>query len=200
MTLLFNTTGTIAVKKLTGAMILPMKYAAFLRGINVGGKTKIEMPRLKAIFEDLGCKDVLTYINSGNVIFSDNRPAMELKSLVEQAIADEFKLEVPVVIRDQANVAYLVDKIPAGWTNDKQQKTDVMFLWEDIDDKGILERVIINPKIERILYLSGALVWNIGRENVAKGGGVKLIKTDLYRQMTVRNINTVRKLHQLLSD
>jgi uncharacterized protein (DUF1697 family) len=182
MTLLFNTTGTIAVKKLTGAMILPMKYAAFLRGINVG------------------CKDVLTYINSGNIIFSDNRPAMELKSLVEQAIADEFKLEVPVVIRDQASVAYLVDKIPAGWTNDKQQKTDVMFLWEDIDDKGILERVIINPKIERILYLSGALVWNIGRENVAKGGGVKLIKTDLYRQMTVRNINTVRKLHQLLSD
>jgi uncharacterized protein (DUF1697 family) len=46
--------------------------------------------------------------------------------------------------------------------------------------------------------LPGALIWNIGRENVTRGGGVKLIKTDLYKQMTVRNINTVRKLNELM--
>jgi hypothetical protein len=43
-------------------------------------------------------------------------------------------------------------------------------------------------------------VWNIGRENVTRGGGVKLIKTDPYRHMTVRNINTVRKLNGLMGD
>jgi uncharacterized protein (DUF1697 family) len=49
-----------------------------------------------------------------------------------------------------------------------------------------------------VLYLPGALVWNIGRQNVTKGSGIKLIKTNLYKHMTVRNINTVRKLQKLL--
>ena len=46
------------------------KYIALLRGINVGGKNKISMPELKMMFEDCGYEDVITYINSGNVIFS----------------------------------------------------------------------------------------------------------------------------------
>ena len=50
-----------------------MVYVALLRGVNVGGKNKMEMARLKATFEAAGMKDVTTYINSGNVIFSDNR-------------------------------------------------------------------------------------------------------------------------------
>ncbi len=157
------------------------------------------MPRLKALFEALGCENVLTYINSGNVIFSDVRSAKELVPLIETAIAKEFGLPVRIVLRDLENIRVLCKEIPAGWTNDIEQKTDVMFLWDEIDNKDILGKAVINPKIENVRYIAGALVWNIGRENVTRGGGVKLIKTDLYRHMTIRNINTVRKLEALMS-
>ena len=71
-----------------------MTYVALLRGINVGGHAKVEMPRLKQLFITLGCTDVMTYINSGNVIFSDGRTAKELSLLIEAAMLAEFGLAV----------------------------------------------------------------------------------------------------------
>ncbi len=173
-------------------------FVALLRGINVGGNAKVEMPKLKKSFEELNCKNVSTYINSGNVIFRDNRSSKDLVPKIEAAILKDFGLDVPVVIRDLNNVQKLVKAVPLKWTNDDKQKTDVLFLWPEIDNKDILKKVIINPKIENVIYKDGALVWSIGRENISRGGGIKLIKSDLYKYMTVRNINTLRKLEQLM--
>lgn len=177
-----------------------MVYVALLRGINVGGNAKVEMPRLKTVFESLGCTDVRTYINSGNVIFGDKRSAKELEPLIEKAIAKEFGLEIRVILRDAANIRKLCTEIPKEWTNGPatNQKTDVMFLWDEINDKSILTKVKINPDIENVRYIDGALVWNIARDNATRSGAHKLIGTDLYRHMTLRNINTVRKLHELM--
>jgi uncharacterized protein (DUF1697 family) len=47
-----------------------MTYVALLRGINVGGNNKVEMKKLKTTFETLGFTSVVTYINSGNIIFN----------------------------------------------------------------------------------------------------------------------------------
>lgn len=176
-----------------------MIYVALLRGINVGGKAKVEMPRLKQVFESVGCQNVSTYINSGNVIFADDRSSEDLTKLLEAAIEAEFSLAVPVVIRSQANIHKLCTEIPADWTNDTQQKTDVMFLWPNIDSPDIIEKVAINPDIENARYIDGALIWNIDRAHVTRGGGIKLIKTDLYKSMTIRNINTVRKLDEMMN-
>jgi uncharacterized protein (DUF1697 family) len=176
-----------------------MVYVALLRGINVGGKTRVEMFRLKKTFESLGCHEVRTYINSGNVIFKDTRSADKLVPLIEKAIANEFALDMPVLLRSRENVQRLVEEIPAAWQNDSLQKTDVMFLWREIDSSSILDKIVINPELENVLYVDGALVWNIARENVTRGNGIKLIKTDLYRHMTIRNINTVRKLAELMA-
>ena len=49
---------------------------ALLRGINVGGKNLIRMPALKACFEENGFDDVVTYIQSGNVLFTARRPRL----------------------------------------------------------------------------------------------------------------------------
>ena len=53
-------------------------YVALLRGVNVGGRGKVDMRELKKQVEALGCTDVSTYINSGNVIFRDRRAASTL--------------------------------------------------------------------------------------------------------------------------
>jgi uncharacterized protein (DUF1697 family) len=176
-----------------------MIYVALLRGINVGGKNRVEMSRLKQVFEAAGCEQVLTYINSGNVVFSDKRPAKTLKPLLEKAIENTFNLQISIVLRDLANVENLCKEIPSAWTNDTEYRTDVLFLWDAIDDKTVIEKVLHNPAIEHVRYLPGALVWHTERVNVRKGSLVKLLENSLYKSMTIRNINTVRKLNSLMS-
>lgn len=176
-----------------------MKYVALLRGINVGGKAKVEMARLKTVFENLGFDDVVTYINSGNVIFVDKNKIPDKVQLIEKAIKKEFGFAVPVIIRTQEAIKALLHNIPNSWTNDQQQRTDVLFLWDEVDDPDVMKSIAYKADIETFIYLAGAVVWNVARENVRRGSGPKLIGTELYKHMTVRNINTVRKLDELMS-
>ncbi|WP_010179005.1 DUF1697 domain-containing protein [Aquimarina agarilytica] len=76
------------------------KRIALIRGINVGGKRKVHMKDLKVLFEDLGFTDVVTYIQSGNVIFNSNAALDTIKtaSKIEQAILKVYGFEVPVVV------------------------------------------------------------------------------------------------------
>jgi uncharacterized protein (DUF1697 family) len=176
-----------------------MILVALLRGVNVGGKARVEMARLKQVVEELGAADVSTYINSGNVIFRDRRAARTLVPLVERAILDAFAVESRVVVRDLPSMERLLEAIPATWTNDDAQKTDVLFLRPEIDRADLLDDVEVDPKIENVLHAEGAIVWNIARRHATRGNGIKLVRSDLYASMTVRNVNTVRKLHELMT-
>ena len=77
------------------------KYISILRGINVGGNRKILMKELKVLFENLGFSEVETYIQSGNVIFKSeqNDTTAELEHTLQQAIAETFGFDVPVIVR-----------------------------------------------------------------------------------------------------
>jgi uncharacterized protein (DUF1697 family) len=63
-------------------------HIAFLRGINVGGNTILPMSELKSICDDLGFKNVRTYIQSGNVVFESNLSEEELIKDMEGALQD----------------------------------------------------------------------------------------------------------------
>lgn len=76
------------------------KSIAFLRAVNVGGKNAIAMPKLRAIMAGLGCTDVTTLLQSGNVVFSSYATEEHaLVTLFEGAIASELRLDVKVVLR-----------------------------------------------------------------------------------------------------
>jgi uncharacterized protein (DUF1697 family) len=77
-------------------------------------------------------------------------------------------------------------------------KCDVMFLWPAIDSPKIMEQIPYKPDVEDVLYLPGAVIWRIGRDKVNRGAVLKIVGTDVYKQMTVRNPNTVRKLYELM--
>jgi uncharacterized protein (DUF1697 family) len=174
-------------------------YVALLRGINVGGKNKMEMARLKAAFESAGMKDVTTYINSGNVVFTDNRrkPATITRTL-EKAIEADFGFAIKVLIRDLPSIKKLLKALPDSWTNDSKMRCDVLFLWESFDKKEVLNELSWTPEIEDVVYVSGAVIWRIDRPNVNRSRLFKMVGTDLYRGMTIRNCNTVRKLAELM--
>jgi len=157
------------------------------------------MPRLKAVFESLGFDAVKTYINSGNVIFRTKAgDRKRLTTKIEKAIETEFGAPVAVALRDLPEMKKLVAKIPAEWTNDKEQRCDVMFLWPEFDRRTVLKEFPINPDIEDVSYLPGAVVWRIDAKNAAKSRRTKMFGTPLYRGLSIRNVNTVRKLTDLM--
>lgn len=172
-------------------------YVALLRGINVGGKNKVEMSRLRATFENLGLAHVSTYINSGNVIFSgDDRSGDSLVASIEQAIADEFGLSLRVLVRDLDAMSATEDALPPTWTNDATMKTDVMFLW--VDDPNVIDALPAREGVDDVIYVAGAIVWRVDRANLNRSGMSKIVGTKLYREMTIRNCNTVRRLAELM--
>lgn len=176
-----------------------MKYVALLRGINVGGNNKVEMAKLKKTFERLGFDEVRTLIASGNVIFqTDASDHAKLTKQIETAIAKDFGIQISVLLRDFKEMSKLIKALPAAWVNDKAMKCDVMFLWAEIDKPSILKELPFDPKLEDIKYTPGAVLWRIDRDKVSKSRMQKIIGTRLYKQMTVRNPNTVRKLYALM--
>ncbi|MFJ9038055.1 DUF1697 domain-containing protein [Streptomyces sp. NPDC102406] len=89
------------------------RYAALLRGINVGGNKKVPMARLRPLVEGLGCTEVRTYLQSGNVTFAaDDRDETSLARAVEAAVHAEFGFAVDVVVRDHAYLAAVMAACP----------------------------------------------------------------------------------------
>lgn len=176
-----------------------MIYVALLRGINVGGNRKVEMKLLKESFEQAGMRSVKTYINSGNVIFETNESdQVSLADNLEKVIEEKFSFQVKVLLRDIKDMKSVVEALPSEWTNDKSMKCDVLFLWEAMDDAAVLETLIIKEGIDRVKYVPGCIIWSVDRPLVTRSGMMKLVGTDLYRQMTVRNCNTTRKLYDIM--
>ncbi len=110
-------------------------HVALLRGINVGGKNKLPMKELTAMFVDAGCSDVRTYIQSGNVVF---RPGSalgeEVSSLISESILSRFGYRVPVVIRSAAELQQVVEANPFVETGAEADKLHVVFLAETPDE------------------------------------------------------------------
>lgn len=90
-----------------------MRYVALLRGINVGGKRTLPMKELAAIFAKLGCDDVSTYIQSGNVVFSAS-PALAkgLAAALDKAIHAKFGFNVPITLRGATEMEAIVKGNP----------------------------------------------------------------------------------------
>lgn len=174
-----------------------MIYVALLRGINVGGNNKIGMKQLKETFEQAGMQEVVTYINSGNIIFIDHQKRMdahmELSELLEQAIAADFDLQIKVLVRDMDEMTSVMQALPSNWTNDNQA-----FLWEEINDADVLEKLPLKPGIGKLIYVPGALLYSVGREEATRSGMNKLASSKIYSYMTVRNVNTTRKIYALM--
>jgi uncharacterized protein (DUF1697 family) len=175
-----------------------MVYVALLRGINVGGKNKIEMKHLKETFLRLGLESVVTYINSGNVVFVGHQTKDVLEKKLRQEIYLEYDLDIPVLIRSLNDFESLMETLPDEWKNDDTMKCDVLFLESGLDEAAVLKKLTVKPGIDKALPATGAIIWSVERKNVTRSSLTKIVGTDLYKKMTVRNVNTVRKLYDIM--
>ena len=105
-------------------------YVSMLRGINVTGHNMIKMSALKNLYESIGMKDAVTYIQSGNVVFRcGSKNPLSVGQSIAHAIEQSFGLSVPVVIRRPVELASIIRNSPfAGRKGIDQSRLYVTFL------------------------------------------------------------------------
>ena len=97
-----------------------MKYVALLRGVNVGGRNKLPMKDLAAMFSAAGCSDVVTFIQSGNVVFTAPKKLLKtLSAQIAAKIAESFGHKVPVILRSACEVEQTLRNNPFPNAQDK---------------------------------------------------------------------------------
>ena len=88
-------------------------YAAFLRGINLGGHKQIRMEALKKLFESMGFEGVRTLLNSGNVLFqAGGSPTKTLGDKIEKEIEKAFGHKVAVILRTIPEIQDIANSDP----------------------------------------------------------------------------------------
>jgi uncharacterized protein (DUF1697 family) len=176
-----------------------VRYVALLRGINVGGKALMKMADLKTCAEGLGFDNVSTFIASGNVLFETReRSIAKLQAKLERAIEKRSRLPVRVVVLDRAHYARIVRAIPKAWIGDASVRANVAFVRPGTDAKKVVRELDPDPAIEHVKAVRGAILWATKRTALNRSVMRKLIAGTAYKEMTVRNLNTTLKLHELL--
>ncbi len=177
-----------------------MRYAALLRGINVGGHKKVAMADLRSLLHDLGCADVATHLQSGNAVFSSDRRAPDLETDIAAAIADRLGVSCAVLIRTGAELAAAVSGHPLGGEPENASRYFVAFL--------SVEPAAAKTAALAEMSFDPDQVWVVGREAYlwCPGGAAdtRLTGAILERRLgvtaTARNWNTVTKLVSLTGD
>jgi uncharacterized protein (DUF1697 family) len=171
-------------------------YVAFLRGINLGPSTKISMPELRAMAEELGFTDVGTYINSGNLMVSSPKKAATVEREISEAIKKTFGRQIDVTVRTPAQLKKVLADNPYPDGNPSQ--VAVAFLTA-APAKDAKDRVAAVAADYEPFTFAGQQVY----VNYSRGlGRSKLAEkfSDIVGvSSTVRNIRTIEKVVELCS-
>ena len=163
-------------------------YVALLRAVNVGGTGKLPMSELRAMCEAAGFADVRTYIASGNAVFATDRPAAEVKAVLEQTLRDYAGKPVGVLVRTGAETAAILAANPFRGANGSRMAAILL------DDP---------PPADALKAATGQLDEEIalGRREIyvhyPSGMGRSKLRIPAARNGTARNMNTIAKLAEM---
>jgi uncharacterized protein (DUF1697 family) len=176
------------------------KFVSLFRGINVGGNKSVRMDALKELHEFLGLKEVQTYIQSGNVVFSsDDADVTQFQKNIEDGFAQKFGFQSKVMVRTAGELNVMIENNPFQDQPMKESKWVVaMFLAthpagtarEDI------QKTYAGPEE---IHIIGQEVFIYYPEGMGRS---KLTNTFLEKKLksagTARNWNTVLKLQKMM--
>lgn len=172
------------------------KLVGFLRGINVGGHHKLPMAELKSLLTNLGCENVNTILNSGNIVFETKKKDIAgLERMIETALNENFGFPVPTILIPHEQINELVNEDPfASVEIHKNIRLYVSFLKEPSTIKLKLPYIskdksykIIDSKNKIIIS-----VLDITTSNTPKG--MEDLEKLFGKNITTRNWNTIQKL------
>lgn len=169
------------------------RYAAFLRGVNVGSGNRIAMAQLRATAERLGYAEVGTYINSGNLVFTTTGTDRRVSETLSAAIRQDFGLDIDVAVRtaDEVRAVLAANPYPDG----DPSRVTVGFLMQPpaAEAEERMAAVADEP-----YTFAGTEVW----VNYTRGQAHSKLAVQFSRiigvSATVRNVRTVGKVVELL--
>lgn len=168
------------------------EYAAFLRGINVGGRV-IRMADLKTCFEDLGFANVKTLLQSGNVLLESDLTAGKLKPAIEAALTKTFHYPARVQVLSLEQLRNVVDNYPFGAPVDGMHDY-VIFMENGLEKQLLAEPYALAAK-ERVRAGDGVVYWRVDKGSTLRSPFAKVLAKAKYKAFnTNRNLNTLKKL------
>lgn len=175
-------------------------YIALLRGVNVGGKNRVVMATLKERFEQHGFTNVVTYLNSGNVIFSsEETDVLQLTKECENLIEETFELKIIVTIVSAEALLKALEKMPEWWNTDKESKHNVIFVIPPTTTEEVIASVgEAKAEFEKVAYHERVIFWSAPIKTFSRSRWSKIVGTKMYSRITIRNANTVNKLAELV--
>lgn len=178
------------------------KYVAFLRAINVAGHAKVKMSDLKQAFVEAGCKDVRTYIQSGNVIFeASGGDAAALIQKAQNKLNELLGTQAIVLHRTLREVKGVVRAAPfKNMGTNTDVKLYVAFLSQKPRSKPKLPLFAPKEALEAV-KVKNREVYIVSRKKTNGGYGFpnNFIEKEFGVPATTRNWSTVTKLTELLS-
>jgi uncharacterized protein (DUF1697 family) len=185
--------------KPTSARAKPM--LALLRGINVGGHKQVPMAKLRELAKDAGLLDVQTYIQSGNVLFRSELPAIQVEQLLEAAIQSHFGFSVVVVCRSLKQWQHYAARNP--FRDAEEQRPNLLHLGlpKRTPAAGAEQALAKYALAGERVKVDGDVVWLDFPQGVARS---KITPAVLDRAvgsvLTARNWKTVQKLVVLMTE
>ncbi|MGG7574536.1 DUF1697 domain-containing protein [Streptomyces sirii] len=172
------------------------RQIALLRGINVGGHNSFPKARQLALAESLGFRDVSVLLQTGNIVFADpGTPPEETARTLQDRIAAELGLTVPVVVRTRDELAAAIAANPFPQAVPEPKNLHVTFLSAVPADTSRLDALAPDAFAPDRFRLTGRelYLWcpgGMGRSKLAAA----VSRAPLGVTATARNWNTVTKL------
>ena len=177
------------------------RYIALLRGVNISGKNRVPMAKLKKCFEALGFTEVKTCLNSGNVVFSgEETDAAELTAQIERMIRRQFGLDIPVFVLLQEDLADILRHAPDWWGTENQEIYDNLVFILPPAAFSDFYREIGEPKegLEQIQEYRMAVFWSFNRKDYQKTNWwPRTASAPIGDRLTIRTANTVRRIAEM---
>lgn len=170
-----------------------MRWTAFLRAVNVGGRT-VTMDRVKAALTKAGLDDVTTFLASGNVLFTSGRREAALRALIESSLEDALGFEVPTVLRTGPEIVDLAASPALAAAMNEVPMVAVGFLREAPSKAATKALTALATDVDRLVVDGRHLLWLCTvKQSDSKLTLVKVEKA-LGGVATFRGANTVARL------
>jgi uncharacterized protein (DUF1697 family) len=178
-------------------------YVILMRGINVGGKNKIPMAELKLRLEELGFEDVVTYVQSGNVVLRSDLDAAALSAKIEDMLPKKFKLDSPTVrvaALEHRTFEKIVAQAPEDFGKDSTSyRYNVIFLM-DYSPTEAMKQIDAREGVDAVWQGDNAIYFRYSVPNASKSRLSRIAQQPMYQSITIRNWNTTTRLLRLLEE
>ena len=178
------------------------KFIVLLRGVNVGGKNKISMAALKASLVKLGFTNVITYINSGNIILNSSLDEAAIKNICETIITDTFHLNILVCVISVDDLRDALANAPLWWNNNNDSKHNAIFVIPPATAAAVCTSVgESTSEYEQTAFYGNVIFWSAPLATFSHTRWSKItLNKAAYNAITIRNANTTLKLFALAAD